>query len=302
MSNATVDQVYVDAFRDNVRQLSQQKGSKLMSWCDHMSDEAETGNWDRLGKGEASSKGRLQATGNGTGRVWTRRMAIATPWKDDEVTETQDPSMMLADPNSRLVTSIGYSLGRQKDRLLIAAAIGGALSVVRDLPTDIVPTPVALPAGQIIGDYSDPMSFDLVTEVTQKFNTNDIEMDIPKVAIVGPQQVRELMNLTEQTSADYVQAAALQRGGIVPNWMGYTWIMSNLLTALSPAVDTKDIIFMTADALGFHTPEDVTAFIQRDPSINYAWRPYAEFTAGAVRIEDEKVVVCRMLDDTVPAP
>lgn len=302
MSNATIDQVYIDAFRDNVRQLSQQKGSKLLSWCDSMSDEAQTGNWDRLSKGEAVAKPRLTATGDGTGREWTRRMAVASPFKDDEVTEVEDPSLMIADPNSNLVTSIGYSLGRQKDRLLINAAIGNTLQVVRNVPTAITPTATALPASQIIGDYTTPISFDMVTEVQQKFNTNDVEMDEPKVAVVGPQQIRELMNLTEQTSADYVQAQALQQNGIVPMWMGFTWVMSNLLTALVPAANSKDIIFMSRKALGFHMPQDVTAFVERDPSINYAWRPYAQFTAGACRVEDEHVVVCRVLDPTVPAP
>jgi hypothetical protein len=299
MSNVSIPQVYVDAFRDNVRQLAQQTGSRLAMWCDHMSQEAQTGNWDRLSKGEASAKARLTATGDGTGRVWSRRMAVATPFKDDEVTEVEDPSMMIADPNSNLVTSIGYSLGRQKDRILIQGAIGGALNVVRDIPTDIVPTPVALPAGQIVGDYSTPLSFDMVTEVTQIFNTNDVPMDEPKCAVIGPQQIRELMNLTEQTSSDYVQAQALQQNGIVPNWMGYTWILSNLLTSLVPATGEKDILFMSRKALGFHCPQDVTAFIERDPSINYAWRPYAQFTAGAVRVEDEHIVVARVADATV---
>jgi hypothetical protein len=299
MSNASIPQVYVDAFRDNVRQLAQQKGSKLLNWCDSMSDEAETGNWDRLSAGEASAKDRLTATGNGTGRVWSRRMAIATPWKDDEVTEVEDPSMMIADPNSNIVTSLGYSMGRQKDRLIITAATGGALNVVRDLPTDIVPTPVALPATQIVGDYLSPLSFDMVTEATQIFNTNDVPMDEPKVAVVGPQQIRELMNLTEQTSSDYVQAQALQQNGIVPNWMGYTWIMSNLLTALIPGTGKKDLIFMTRKALGFHIPQDVVAFVERDPSINYAWRPYCQFTAGAVRVEDKQIVVANVLSDDV---
>jgi hypothetical protein len=302
MSNTTLQQVYVDAFRDNVRQLAQQKGSKLRAWCDQFSSEAETGNWDRLTKGEAVTKPRLTATGDGTGRVWSRRIAVAAPWKDDEVTEVEDPSMMLIDPNSNLVTSLGYSMGRQMDRLVIQGAIGNALNSVRNGDGSNAPTNIALPAGQIVGDYSTPISFDMVTEAIQIFNTNDVPMDEPKVAIIGPQQIRELMNLTEQTSSDYVQAQALQQNGIVPNWMGFTWIMSTLLTSLVPAENEKDIIFMSRKGCGFHIPQDVTAFVERDPSINYAWRPYCQFTAAGVRVEDEHVVVGRVLDPTVPAP
>ena len=166
------------------------------------------------------------------------------------------------------------------------------------------PTNIAVPAGQIVGDFSKAMSFDYVTEVLEAFNENDIDMDEPKVAFIGPRQVRELQNLTEQTSADYVQTQALQQNGIVPNWMGMTWIMSNRLysNAPTPAANEQSCIFMTRQAMGLHMPEDITAFCERDASISYAWRPYAEFTGGAVRVEDEHLVWLKLLDATVPAP
>jgi hypothetical protein len=304
MSNTSISQVYVDAFRDSVRQLAQQKTSKTRGWCDQFSQEAETGNWDRLGAGEAVVKPRLTATGDGTGRVWSRRIAVATPWKDDEVTEVEDPSMMLVDPNSNLVTSLGYSMGRKMDDIVLTAAMGGALNSVRDGAGANAPTTIAVPASQTVGDWTAPISFDAITEVLEIFNENDVDMDEAKVAIIGPRQVRELMNLTEQTSSDYVQAQALQQNGIVPNWMGFTWIMSTRLyfNAPVPAATEQTCVFMTRKAMGFHIPQDITAFVERDPSINYAWRPYCQFTAGAVRVEDKQLVVGKFLDASVPAP
>jgi hypothetical protein len=129
-------------------------------------------------------------------------------------------------------------------------------------------------------------------------------MDEPKVAIIGPTQVRQLMNLTEQTSSDYVQAQALQQNGIVPNWMGMAWIMSNRLytNAPVPAITEQSCIFMTRRAMGYHIPEDITTFVERDPSNQYAWRPYCQFTAGSVRVEDEHLVWGKFLDAAVPAP
>jgi len=294
----SIDQSFVDGFRDVLRHLSQQKTSKFRPYTDQYSPEAETGNWDRLGLAEAAPKVRGAATPNSE-RVWSRRIAVASPFNDAELTEVEDPSMMLIDPNSNFVKSLGYSMGRSMDDLIINAAIGNALNSVRAGDGSNTPTNIALPAGQIIGDYTAPISFDMVTEVIEKFNTNDIDMDEPKVAFIGPRQIRELMNLTEQTSADYVQAQALQQNGIVPNWMGFTWIMSTRLHALTPAATNKDLIFMTYDAVGFHIPEDITTFVKRDASVQYAWRPYCQYTAGAVRVEDEKVVVARVEDLTV---
>jgi len=298
MSNATIKQVYLDAFRDSLRQLAQQKTSKIRAWTDQFSAEAETGNWDRLGKGEASAKGRLAATGDGTGRVWSRRIAVATPYKDDEVVECEDPSLMLQDPNSNLITSLGYSMGRKMDDIIIAAAKGTALNSVRNSDGSNAPTSLAVPTTQIIGDYTKALSFDMVTEVLEKFNTNDVDMEEPKVAIVGPRQVRELMNLTEQTSADYVQAQALQQNGIVPNWMGFTWIMSTRLN-VGNSTGHGDVLFMSRKAMGFHLPQDIVTFCERDPALNYAWRPYCQFDGGAVRVEDEHLVWGKVLDSSV---
>ena len=299
----SIDQAVVDGFRDNLRHLAQQKASKARAWCDEFSPEAETGNWDRLASAEASAKIRNSATPNSE-RVWTRRIAIATPFNDAELTEVHDPSQMLIDPNSNFVRSLGYSMGRSMDDKIFTAAFGTATNSVRAGDGSNTPTQIALPASQIIGDFTTPISFDMITEVIEKFNENDVEMDQAMVAFIGPRQVRELMNLTEQTSSDYVQVQALQQNGIVPNWMGFTWIMSTRLfsNAAVPAITEQSCLFMTRQGMGFHIPEDITTFVERDPSQQYAWRPYCEYNAGSVRVEDEHVVVLKVLDDSVPAP
>ena len=299
----SINQVYVDGFRDILRHLAQQKSSKARAWCDEFSPEAETGNWDRLGSAEAAAKTRKMATPDSQ-RTWSRRIAVASPYNDAEVTEVEDPSNMLVDPNTNFVRSLGYAMGRKMDDIIFTAALGNALNSVRAGDGSNTPTNVAVTAGQTVGDWSAGISFDYITQVLEKFNANDIDMDEPKVAFIGPRQVRELMNLTEQTSSDYVQAQALQQNGIVPNWMGMTWVMSNRLytNAPVPAATEQSCIFMTRQAMGFHIPEDITTFVERDPSISYAWRPYCQFEAGSVRVEDEHLVWGKFLDASVPAP
>jgi hypothetical protein len=226
-----------------------------------------------------------------TGRTWTRRIAIATPYNDAEITEVEDPSMMITDPNSQIVKSLSMSMGRRFDDLLIAAATGNAVQTNRTIATgDTNPTNVAFTAGQTVGDYTGYINFDVITAIQEKFLSNDIDVSVPKVAVVGPRQVRKLMQLTEQTSSDYVRQSLqeLSSTGITQNWMGFTWIMSTRL--LEPSSNQKDCLFFTHDALGLHVPEDITTFVERDPSLSYAWRPYCQIAAGAVRIEDEKIV------------
>jgi hypothetical protein len=196
---------------------------------------------------------------------------------------------MLVDPNSNIAQNLAMSMRRAVDDIIIASATGNAL--------DGAGGSNALPAGQIKGDGTADISFDLITEIQEQFMNNDIDPDVPKVAIVGPNQVRRLMLLTEQTSADYVNREALQKltaSGIVPNWMGFTWIMSTRL--LQPATLQRDCLFFTNRAIGLQVNKDITARIAEDPSKSFAWRIYCHMTMGAVRVEDEHIVVGRVKD------
>ncbi|GAG42996.1 unnamed protein product, partial [marine sediment metagenome] len=212
--------------------------------------------------------------------VWSRRVSVSQTWDNGESTEQEDPVQMIVDPNSNLVTSLGYSMRRAQDDVIIAAATADALN--GDATT------TAFLAGQTIGDYTTPISFDFVTAAQEIFMQNDIDPSVPKVAVVGPTQVRKLMQLTEQTSSDYVHAMALQNYGIVANWLGFTWVNSTRL--LLPDTDQIDCLFMTRRGIGMNIPKNITAKVAEDPSISFAWRLYCFTVMGAVRVEDKQIV------------
>lgn len=284
---ATIDQAFIDTFESNVRHLAQQTMSRVRPYVTERGEGSENHNWDRLGFAEAAAKVRNAATPNAE-RVWSRRVAQAKPFNDGELVELEDPTQMLIDPNSNLVESLGYSMRRQFDRTIIRAG-GEALALNGDGTT------TAFPAGQFIDVSTVDISFDLITQVQEKFMDNNIYPEVPKAFFVGPKQVRQLMQLTENTSSDYVQAQALQQYGIVPNWMGFTWIASTLLNDLvTPETNILNCLAFTKRAIGLHVPQDVHAEVMKDPGQAYAWRPYVQITTGAVRVEDEHIVKLRV--------
>jgi hypothetical protein len=306
MSQATIPQVFVDGFRDILIHESQQKYSKLRDTVDYFSPEAETGNWDRLAPGEMSDFTRA-AGGTATvetGRVWSRRIAIPARYDDGELTEVEDPSKMIIDPNSNLVRSMAMAAGRKYDDVILTALLGGALNSVRDQAGGNVPTTVTLGAGETVGDGTTAISFDLVSQAQKIFMDNDIDPETPKVMVVGPRQIQELMNLTENTSSDYVRAQQLQQYGMAPNWMGFDWIASTRLSAANgahPATDQRYCVaYVRQEACGLHVPMDMTTFVERDPSQSYAWRPYCTMDLGAVRLQESCVVRLHVKDDDVP--
>lgn len=123
--------------------------------------------------------------------------------------------------------------------------------------------------------------------VQELFYKNDIDPDEPKVMVINPTVQRKLMSLMEVTSGDYQNSKALATG-MLPNWMGFDWIVSNRL--LVPAAGQISCLAFTKRALGFQVNRDITAKVAEDPSLSFAWRLYAAMTMGAVRIDDGHIV------------
>ena len=285
----TIQNVYIQTFEQNVRQLAQQSQAKLRPYVTEKGTSGQKHNWERMAAGAATKKTAALTPTPVAQLGWSRRVSVAETWHAGEAFEHEDPVQMLVDPKSSIVENLSMAMNRAFDDLIITAATAAALN--GDGST------TAFPGTQRVGDGTAAISFALVTQVQQKFMEKDIDPTIPKVAVVGPVQVRQLMALTQQTSSDYVNAQALQTlnaSGIVVNWMGFTWVVSNRL--LVPAAGQLDCLFFTKRAIGLQVNADISSRVAEDPSVSFAWRVYTKFTMGAVRVEDEQIVNLRVLN------
>lgn len=285
----TIDKAFIEEYRSLVIHLAQQGETRLRPRVMEVSSGGKAYNFERLASTAAVLKsGRRQATAF-IDDAWTRRVAVPVTYNHTMSLEHEDRVQMLVDPQSAYAQNQAMAMKRNMDDQIIAAATGTALD--GDGGTN------ALPAGQVVGDGTAAISFDLVTQVQEIFLTNDIPTDVPKTMVVGPKQVRRLMQLTEQTSADYVRKEALQKlsgWGICPNWMGFDWILSNRL--LAPGAGELSCIAFTKQAIGLAVNQDVFTRITENPSYQYMIQVFAQWTAGAIRVEDEHLVHLHVLD------
>lgn len=281
-----IEDAYIQTFENNVRHLAQQKEAKLRGKGQMKSESSQKHNWERLGVLDASEKTSARTATPEQDAEWSRRVSLAKTYHIGTSTELEDPVQMLVDPNSNLTRAIAMGMNRKFDDVFIEACTADAL--LGDGTT------AAFPAGQVLGTGAEEISFDMITQVQELFMKNNIDPEVPKVAVVGPTQVRKLMQLTEQTSSDYVSAQRLLSYGIVPNWLGFTWVNSTRL--LVPSVDEISCLFFTDMAMGMNINTDISAKVAQDPSISFAWRIYSHMTLGAVRVEDEQIVHAHLSD------
>jgi len=282
----TIDQAFIEEYEDNVRHLSQQMETRLRPHVYEVSSGGEAYNFERLAPTDAVEKTARRVPTVYVDDVWSRRVAQPKTFNHTMTIEHEDRVQMLVNPDSNYAMNQAMAMNREMDKLIIAACSGTAL--------DGDGAAVALPATQIIGDGTTPITFDLVTQSQEQFMKDEIMPDEYKVMIVGPTQVRKIMQLTENTSSDYVQASALQQYGIVPMWMGYTWIVSNLLEA--PAGGQLYCLAYTMKGIGLAVNQDTFTRISENPALSYAWQVFSQWTMGAVRVEDEHVQLIHVAD------
>lgn len=282
----TIDSAFIEEYEDNVRHLAQQIGTRLRPTVTEVSSGGEAYNFERLGPTDAIEKVGRRVDTEYVDDDWSRRVATPKTFFHTMTVEHEDKVQMLVNPESNYAYNQAQAMAREQDAIVIQAASGDALDGDGNLN--------AVPASQIIGDGSTPISFDLITASQEQFMKDEIMPDMEKVMVVGPTQVRKLMQLTEQTSADYVQAQALQRYGIVPNWLGYKWIVSNLLEA--PAAGELYCLSYTRRGIGLAVNQDTFTRIGENPAKSYMWQVFSQWTMGAVRVEDEHVQLIHVAD------
>ena len=280
-----IDKVYISTFERTLRHLAQQSITRLRPFVTERVGEGKDHAWERLSASSSTSKAAGLVATPATGGTYSRRLSIAATQHAGDHTQQEDIVQMLIDPNSNQAMSLAMAIRRAWDTSILTAATGAA--------TDGDGSAVAYDTANQRIVAASAITFALVTQVQEKFLENDIELDVPKVFVIGPKQVRTLMQLTQQTSADYVHREALQRlstTGIVPNWMGFTWVMSTLLNVTAGIPDTIDLVAFTKRGLGMQMNREMLVRVAEDPTQSFAWRIYCASTYGVVRVEDEHVV------------
>jgi len=294
--SATINNTYIAEFNAYLRLLAQQEFARLRPKVMSVSSGGESYAFDRVAPEDAVIKtDRIQPTadpqpgGPFADFDFSRRVVLAKTYNISEYIEQEDQIQAKVDIQGGLVRSMGMAMARAYDDEIITALGGTALD------GEGVDNP--FPVSQVVGDGTAPISFDIITEIQEKFLENDIQGEVLKCMVVGPTQVRKLLQLTEQTSSDFVTREALQNlsaGLVVPNWMGFTWICSTRL--LDPGTDELDCFAFTPRGIGLAINRDITTFVQQDPAHSFAWALYSQSTFGAVRVEDEHVVKLHVAD------
>ncbi len=283
------EQWWVDAFKDEMFHLAQQKGSKLRNKIRARSITGNSTYFERLAPSESVERVQRHVDTPILNVEHSRRKVTMRDWQWGDLIDPQDIRRMIVNPVGAYTTNAGNSMGRRWDDLIIGsdaaatpAISGGMLGDAYDGAGTQVTFDTT---NQQIASNSEGMTIAKLTETKYIMDNNDVDAD-DRCFVISPKQLQELLNTTEVTSSDFNTVKALVKGQIT-EFLGFEFIVSTRLPLLSTE---RVCAAFQKNAVGLAYAADVKIRSDERPDKSYARQIYAEFTCNATRIDDAGVV------------
>lgn len=281
---------YVQQYSTNISLLLQQKGSKLRMACMTGSHTGKAASpVDQIGSIEMQAvtsrfgpMGRVDAP---TDRRWVYPSDFDLP----QLIDTFDKLRLITDPSSSYVQNAVMAAGRQYDKLICTAFTGTAKT------GEAGGTSTGFTAGNevdvAVGGANSKLNVAKLREVKRIMMGNHIDFDLEEAYVgITAYDHDALMGDIQVTSRDFNGGQAVLKDGKIMDFMGFKFIHSEIIeTSLA---GTNEVTLPVWVKSGMHLgiwndmehSVDTRADLQGKP-----WQLYTKMTAGATRLEENKV-------------
>ena len=283
MSNQ-INKAFESQFSDNFIHLASQKASKLAGAVRmEQVNDAKQFFFDRMDTvSMVQSVSRHEDTPL-TEVPFSRRRVTFNTYRAVDLIDNPDRVKMAKDPTSPTMKQLMAAMNRQKDDVIISAALGSAYSV----NSSDTASAVSLPSGSQIANGGTDLTLAKLLEAKKKLLSNDVDPgEEPMYVVVGPDQLEALLSVTTNTSVDFNSVKALMNAEL-DTWCGFKFIIS---TCLAKVGNIRSCFAWAKSGVGLAMNGTPNIRISERSDKNYSTQVFVECSMGATRIEDEKVI------------
>ena len=310
MASTTISTAFVKQYGETLDLLLELKGGKFKDKCLTDTIQGEERYYDQLGSVFAEEVTDRYGDSPENDITHDRRRVIATPYDVGLMLDRFDKVQMLVNPESEYVQRQVSALNRKSDIEFMNAALGTAKSGKGGDTSNVLPSSQYVAVTEGVGTTTG-MNLDKLQAAREILENNDIDLEdalnTPYFAW-SPQQKRELLSSTTVTSSDFNTIKALVKGDI-DTFYGFNFVTSNMLPYADAAGTTIDKTWSASDVPAVSgadvracfawvksgvrqaTNPEITVEVERRGDKRFNWYSYACLRTGAVRMEEEKVVV-----------
>ena len=291
MSNQ-VNNAFVQQFADSLIQMAQQNGSRLLPTVMVKSVTGKYAHFDRIAATAAQKRTSRHGDTPIIDTPHSRRRLVLEDYEWADLIDSQDELRMLVDPTSMYAKNGSDALGRSLDAVIRDAAVGNARSIDSADSSSNVAFDTTMVVDEDFGTADSNLTFEKLNEARKKLKQQNIDMNEPLYCVANASALASLLTESEIQSIDTNTVRALVAGEI-DTFMGFKFVHYEDLTGVADGTDTDpvDVLCYAKSALGLGMGQDIKVRISERDDKSYATQVYASMTAGAVRIEEEKIVI-----------
>jgi len=282
---------FVDQYKSNIMILSQQRGSRLRDCVRNETQKGDRGFYDQV---DAVAAVKVTSRHSDTPQIDTphaRRAVDLQNYVWSDLIDDWDKVMVLKSPESEYAQLAGFAFGRAMDEEIIRAATGTALTGHTGATSVALPASqqVAITVGATGGLTNVGLNVDKLIAAKKILDKNEVDAMQPRYIAVRAEQIEDLLNETEVTSADFNTVKALVKGE-VDTYMGFNFKRLELLNNGSDANSTTTCFAWSKMGINLAVGMDVKVRIDERNDKNYATQVWANMSIGATRMEEKQVV------------
>ena len=199
--SSQITTAFVQQYSANLQHLIQQKGSRLRGAVRVEAVRGKQAFFDQIGSQSASVRTTRAADTLLNDTPHARRMVTLADYEVADLIDDQDKLRMIVDPTSSYAQAQAFAIGRSMDDVIITAATGDAKT------GETGGTTTALPSGQKVAvnlsGSNEGLTIGKLRQAKFILDNNSVDPSIPRVIVVGPKQIQDLLATTQVTSTDF---------------------------------------------------------------------------------------------------
>lgn len=281
---------YVQQYSSNVQLLLQQRGSKLRNAVTVGSYTGKAASpVDQIGKVEMQAvSGRFQAM-NRVDAPTDRRWVYPSDFDLPQLIDSFDKLRLIIDPQSSYVQNAVMAAGRQFDRLICAAFTGTAKT------GEAGGTSTSFTSGNevdvAVGGANSKLNVSKLREVKRLMMANHVDFDMEEAYVgITAADHDALLGEIQITNADYNGGQAVLRDGKIMEFMGFKFIHCELIETVLAGTNEVTLPVWVKSGMHLGVWNDIKNTVStRHDLQGEPWQLYTVMTAGATRLEENKV-------------
>jgi hypothetical protein len=281
---------YVQQYSTNIALLLQQKGSKLrnaVTTGNHVGKQASP--VDQVGSIEMQPvTGRYNPMSRVDAQT-DRRWVFPSDFDLPQLIDSFDKLRLITDPSSTYVENAVMAAGRQFDRLICSAFTSAART------GETGATSTAFNAGNevdvAVGGANSRLNVAKIKAVKELMMSKHIDFDMEQAFIgITAADHASLMNEIQVISADFNGGLPVLQNGMVTSFLGFNFVHCELIETQLAGTNEVALPVWVKSGMYLGLWDDIENSVsKRNDLQGEPWQLYSKMTAGATRLEENRV-------------